>query len=491
MDERTTQERWEKLILHRDLIIQEANLKGADIPLNSSFPEIIAGIARITIGLDTVAVETLLDSILGEVVTGDYTVKGQAIEDAKEAIRQAIIAKEVEVPSETPLSQFPAKIAEIEQGSCGTIPVHFFDSATGKEIITVYVNSGDDATPPPAPSHEHLTFHSWKGDYQNVTAESWVGTVYTTDEDATFIYISINSATFLSPELKLWKSATSDELVVDWGDGSTSSETASGDLTLPHTYGALGDYCIKISCVAEYRLNVTNYAVIYTGSDRYNNYLITKIYLPPTAKFNSSSLSGCRVMKVAVFSHGITALSNYLLSNCGIRYLVLPDTISSIPASLLNYCKVIEVILLPNGITLAPPLAYGSSNPLRHIKIPETATIVGGIFRYAACIERIKFPNSMTTLSGTVSDCPLLETVEFMEDFSSCSLSDVFQNNPSLTTVIFRRVTPPSIGSSFFQGMSQIVKVYVPDASVSAYKTATNWVAIADQIKPLSTRPAI
>ena len=32
-------------------------------------------------------------------------------------------------------------------------------------------------------------------------------------------------------------------------------------------------------------------------------------------------------------------------------------------------------------------------------------------------------------------------------------------------------------------------KIYVPDASVNAYKTATNWNAHADYIYPLSTRP--
>ena len=47
MATRTTQERFEKLVLHRDLIIQEANLKGAEIPLNADYPEIILGIQQI------------------------------------------------------------------------------------------------------------------------------------------------------------------------------------------------------------------------------------------------------------------------------------------------------------------------------------------------------------------------------------------------------------------------------------------------------------
>jgi hypothetical protein len=34
-----------------------------------------------------------------------------------------------------------------------------------------------------------------------------------------------------------------------------------------------------------------------------------------------------------------------------------------------------------------------------------------------------------------------------------------------------------------------ITKIYVPDASVAAYKAATNWVSYANYIYPLSTRP--
>lgn len=47
MTTRTTQERLEKLVLLRDSIITEANLKGAEIALNSDFPAIISGIQQI------------------------------------------------------------------------------------------------------------------------------------------------------------------------------------------------------------------------------------------------------------------------------------------------------------------------------------------------------------------------------------------------------------------------------------------------------------
>lgn len=50
--------------------------------------------------------------------------------------------------------------------------------------------------------------------------------------------------------------------------------------------------------------------------------------------------------------------------------------------------------------------------------------------------------------------------------------------------VICRAVTPPSLGSNSY--LTKLTTVYVPDESVSAYKSASVWSGIAAKIKPLS-----
>ena len=52
-----------------------------------------------------------------------------------------------------------------------------------------------------------------------------------------------------------------------------------------------------------------------------------------------------------------------------------------------------------------------------------------------------------------------------------------------------RATTPPSLGGSLINKSwvrATIDKLYVPDTSVNAYKTATNWSQYANIIKPLS-----
>jgi hypothetical protein len=51
-----------------------------------------------------------------------------------------------------------------------------------------------------------------------------------------------------------------------------------------------------------------------------------------------------------------------------------------------------------------------------------------------------------------------------------------------------RAITPPTIASSYvFDGQNN-APIYVPDESVDDYKTATNWVNLADRIFPISDK---
>lgn len=64
-----------------------------------------------------------------------------------------------------------------------------------------------------------------------------------------------------------------------------------------------------------------------------------------------------------------------------------------------------------------------------------------------------------------------------------------FYGDTSLQTVICDAVTPPTLGASVFEATNSTFTIYVPDASVEAYKTATNWSTYAAQIKGISELP--
>ena len=80
--------------------------------------------------------------------------------------------------------------------------------------------------------------------------------------------------------------------------------------------------------------------------------------------------------------------------------------------------------------------------------------------------------------------CPNLEYVELGDTLTSFE-NHLFADCNALTTLICRATTPPTAGNDIILGSDNAI-IYVPDASLEAYKGATNWVSFADRIHPLS-----
>ena len=412
----------------------------------------------------------------------------QEVATQKEAIRQAIIAKDVAVPVETPLSQYPAKIAAISGGGvCGTIPVHFFDTATGEVMTTMLAESGGNVTPPAVPTHEHLTFKYWKGDYQNVTKESWVGTIYETDEDATFLFITINKVSMLTQTLKVWKSAYSNPITIDWGDGTSDTTSNFGNLAFTHSWPTVGSYKIKITSDVEYKLgNTGNISVFQTASGYTPDPVLVKAYFPPSAKFNLYSVSNNKALKCIVLSYGITAIAEGCFSYCyRLAMLALPDTVEAMGGICFSDCDGLKVALMSNALTTTSSYFDGVES-LSYVKLPNSLQTMRYLFSGNTAIEEVDLPSTLTALlSSAFSGARSLRNIDVPVGVASLS-SSVFSNCYGLDYIVFRRTAPPTLNSSTFAGLSQTVIIYVPDESVEAYKAATNWSVYAEQIHPLS-----
>lgn len=85
-----------------------------------------------------------------------------------------------------------------------------------------------------------------------------------------------------------------------------------------------------------------------------------------------------------------------------------------------------------------------------------------GCFSYCSNLRRVKLPDTIQKIcDGAFCDCSSLEAI------------------------ILYGSTPPSLVVSALN-TSNNCPIYVPDASVDAYKAASNWSSLADRIKPLS-----
>ena len=175
-------------------------------------------------------------------------------------------------------------------------------------------------------------------------------------------------------------------------------------------------------------------------------------------------------------------------------------------------CQALTAIDLPN-VTQVKRNAFESCKDLQTTNLPKVTEFGRGVF-FNSAIQQADFPLVTTIGDGcfnmvknlTSANLPLVTALP-AEAFRNSTIRTAdfaavtninrtaFTDCTSLETLIIRT---PSVcvisdisvalrGSKIASGTGYI---YVPDDLVDSYKTATNWVAFANQIKPISALEA-
>jgi hypothetical protein len=184
-----------------------------------------------------------------------------------------------------------------------------------------------------------------------------------------------------------------------------------------------------------------------------NSIKLTKVVLPDTLK----------------------NIGNYAFKNCPITEINLPQSLEIINSQALCSVKAPMVVDLPNLTTLGQASFWASSV----VKVLNLGTIT-----------KLQGNNDYNSF-GDFYNCKNLEIVITPNTISSIAAYSL-RGCSVLNTFVCKATTPPTLGSGSFTGTpiaSGAGSIYVPDASVEAYKTATNWSTYASRIKGISELP--
>ena len=128
----------------------------------------------------------------------------------------------------------------------GKFRIQFLD-VDGTVLLQRYVDEGWSVAPPTSPVRAGLTFVGWSEPALLVTRDMDIVANYSVDDGKAHVLVEASSLAGLTPTLKLNKSDTS-TLLVEWGDGTTSTTSASGNVTIVKDAAyAPGSYDIKKS----------------------------------------------------------------------------------------------------------------------------------------------------------------------------------------------------------------------------------------------------
>lgn len=116
-------------------------------------------------------------------------------------------------------------------------------------------------------------------------------------------------------------------------------------------------------------------------------------------------------------------------------------------------------------------------------------TIAYQSFCYCKLLQGVTIPDTVTSIGqGAFTQCYALTEVEIPSSVTSIA-AQAFLSCTGLVDVICNRTTPPTLATNSFQGCTALASIYVPDASVNTYKSASGWSTYASIIKPISQRP--
>lgn len=193
--------------------------------------------------------------------------------------------------------------------------------------------------------------------------------------------------------------------------------------------------------------------------------------------------------------YGGGTLNDAAFYNCAnLEEITLPPRLNSISAATFQNCTKLRFDLsaLPKSIKYIQSYAFSDcANVYGYIDLPELVQINPFCFMNTN-VEGVLNLGNITQTSQTYAG---------QGDFTSSALRfailpstlqyiglGTFANTPSMTALVCKATVPPAfMGGSPFSKCDAVF--YVPDASVEAYKTATNWSSFASRIKGISELP--
>lgn len=339
------------------------------------------------------------------------------IAGAKADIKRAINAKGGSLVNEK-LTAYADAIDDLLPEEFGN-RVRFIDW-DGTILKTIYVASGESATPPENPTHPGMTFQGWNTALTNVLSNRDIGAVYTTASGASEFDVRMVVRTGYT--VTFYPYIESGTLTIDWGNGSSDTVTGTGKQSISYTYADYGEYTIKFTMSAGGSWYIPDY---FCGGGNGNSYLIY-MRLTGIRQINSYAFHRCwclrgftmsrditsigeyafyedRAIITAVFPDSVTSMGRYMLHYCyGMRRCVFPDTLTSIPEWICYCCHVLDGITIPDGVTSVGYGAFYNCYGLQQASLPASMKILySEVFRECWSLEKINFPDGMTNINDS------------------------------------------------------------------------------------------
>ena len=205
----------------------------------------------------------------------------------------------------------------------------------------------------------------------------------------------------------------------------------------------------------------------------------------------ANAFYNCRRLTSCTIGDCVTTIGGGAFWQCSsLTNIVIPTSVTSIGTQAFYGCSGMTSCTIGSGVTTISQAAFANCTSLTSCTIGSgVTTIGGGAFENCRSLTSIDIPNSVTSIdTSAFSSCSNLTSVTIPSSVTSIG-NNAFYYCSSLQSITVEATTPPTlVGYHVFKNTNNC-PIYVPDASVNAYKSASRWTSYASRIKPISEKP--
>ena len=166
----------------------------------------------------------------------------------------------------------------------------------------------------------------------------------------------------------------------------------------------------------------------------------------------------------------------------GLESVILPPTIETIEGDAFHDCPKLASINIPDGVKSIGSYAFAGDLQLSEITLPQSVETIGKNAFAATGLRSLALPEGFTAVAESICfNCKSLTSLTLPSTTTNVGYR-AFSYCEALTEIHCKATTPPTLEQYAFEDVVKERKIYVPQGSVEAYKTAEGWSDFAEQI---------
>ena len=284
------------------------------------------------------------------------------------------------------------------------------------------------------------------------------------------------SGALIIPETVVYGSTTfTVKQIEEYGFNSCTNITS---VTIPNSVVSL-EYGAFYGCSAITTVDLGNSITTLGPTCFQNCSALQSITLPASlTTIGGSAFRFCLALSNLTIPNSVNTIGSAAFSYCtALTTMTIPNTVTNIDHGLFFGCTSLSSVNLPDNMTSLPNATFESCTSLTSVDIPNTVTSIGAYaFAYCTGLTAITIPNLVTSFGqDAFRGCTSITSLNIPSSVNSFDIW-VFRDCTSLNSVTVNWLTPLSIPSNTFQGVTvSAIPLTVPAGTLAAYQSALVW----------------